>query len=475
MAHRARSSRDYPRASREYTNGRSSRDHHHSSSREYTTEKTTRSRRGSALPQYNHNGHEVTKGMHPDGESGRRGFNPIKFLVISGKSSSTLSMMTNLLWPIVPVAIALHFARPDMHLAIFITSYIGMLPAANLLGFAGQELSRKMPQKAFAVVLETTFGSVVEIILFMVLLKKSIGNSNVPVIQAAILGSILANVLLCLGFCFIAGGLKNKIQEFHPAVSESGNGLLLVAAMALVLPAVFYKYLANNIEYDLTATSIAYQTVKISRAVAIISIVGYLIYLYYQTVSHDGLLHEIYEADDHKDNDRHEELAKPKLTLTEVIVALLISLACVSLIAIFLVEQIPYIVERGVSDAFVGLILIPLVEKIAEHLLAIDEAYDNQINMALAHVMGASIQTALLNAPLVVIVGWGIGVQMDYNFAMFDAVALVLAVLVIGSFLRDGKSNYLEGVLCVMTYIIIAICAFFFPNPAGHGGGGGEH
>jgi Ca2+:H+ antiporter len=78
-----------------------------------------------------------------------------------------------------------------------------MLPAANLLGFAGQELSRKMPQKAFAVVLETTFGSFVEIILFMVLLKK--GDGNVPVIQAAILGSILANVLLCLGFCFIAG------------------------------------------------------------------------------------------------------------------------------------------------------------------------------------------------------------------------------------------------------------------------------
>jgi Ca2+:H+ antiporter len=82
-----------------------------------------------------------------------------------------------------------------------------MLPAANLLGFAGQEFARKMPQKAIAVVLETTFGSVVELILFMVLLKTSIGSSNVLVIQAAILGSILANILLCLGFCFIAGKL----------------------------------------------------------------------------------------------------------------------------------------------------------------------------------------------------------------------------------------------------------------------------
>jgi Ca2+:H+ antiporter len=240
-----------------------------------------------------------------------------------------------------------------------------------------------------------------------------------------------------------------------------------------VLPAVFNKYLYNNADYAADTALITYNTLKISRGVAIISLVGYLIYVAYQTISHDGLFHEIYEADDHKDKDRQEELAKPKLTLTEVIVALAISLACVAMIAVFLVEQIPSIVERGVSDAFVGLILIPLVEKVAEHLLAIDEAYDNQINMALAHVLGASIQTALLNAPLVVLVGWGIGKHMDYNFAMFDAVALVLAVLAVGSFLRDRKSNYLEGMLCVMTYIIIAICAFYFPNPAGHGAEGG--
>ncbi|KAL1605832.1 hypothetical protein SLS59_002951 [Nothophoma quercina] len=481
--------RQHTRSSREY---RSSREHtsRETTSREYTTEKprrrsrqhSTNGRRDSraqTLPQYNHNGHEVTKGIHPDGESGRRGFHPFQFLKIAFKSSSTLSMLVNLLWPVVPVAIALHFAKPEWHLPIFITNYIAMVPAANMLGFAGQELARKMPQKAIAVVLETTLGSVVELILFMVLLVKDNAGSNIPVIRAAILGSILANLLLCLGSCFVAGGIKNNIQEFHEAVSESGSGLMLVAAMALVLPAVFAKYLTGNTEYQISdAMVISHRTVRISQGVAIISLVAYLIYVAYQTISHDGLFHEIYEADEHKDLDRHEELAKPKLTLTEAFVALLISLACVSLIAIFLVLEIPYMVEeRGVSDAFVGLILIPLVEKIAEHLLAIDEAYDNQINMAMAHVMGASIQTALLNAPLVVLVGWGLHKDMDYNFAIFDAVALVLAVLVVGSFLRDGKSNYLEGVLCIMVYIIIAICAFFFPNPVHStaAGGGGEH
>jgi Ca2+:H+ antiporter len=86
-----------------------------------------------------------------------------------------------------------------------------------------------------------------------------------------------------------------------------------------------------------------------------------------------------------------------------------VSIALVTLLAIGLVEHIPAIVERGVSDAFVGLILVPLVEKAAEHLTAVDEAWDNQMNLALSHVLGATIQTALFNAPLVVIVGWGLG------------------------------------------------------------------
>ncbi|KAL8743410.1 MAG: hypothetical protein Q9184_008116 [Pyrenodesmia sp. 2 TL-2023] len=114
-----------------------------------------------------------------------------------------------------------------------------------------------------------------------------------------------------------------------------------------------------------------------------------------------------------------------------------------------------------------GLILVPLVEKAAENLTAVDEAWDNQMNFALAHVLGATIQTALLNGPLVVIVGWGLhkAMSQDLNFEIFNAVILILAIVVAGNFLRDGKSNYLEGALLVLIYIIIAIAAFNYPNP----------
>ena len=123
--------------------------------------------------------------------------------------------------------------------------------------------------------------------------------------------------------------------------------------------------------------------------------------------------------------------------------------------------------NTDLSRSFVGLILVPLVEKAAEHLTAVDEAWDDQMNFALSHVLGASIQTALFNAPLVVIVSWGLGFRMDFNFHTFDSIVLILAILVVGNFLRDGKSNYLEGILCVLVYIIIAIAAFFYPDPPG--------
>jgi Ca2+:H+ antiporter len=126
--------------------------------------------------------------------------------------------------------------------------------------------------------------------------------------------------------------------------------------------------------------------------------------------------------DEENDEDRHKDLHKAKLTFTECILALAVSIALVTLIAIGLVEHIPSIVRHGVSDAFLGLILVPLVEKAAEHLTAVDEAWDNQMNFALSHVLGATIQTALFNAPLVVLVGWGLGKGMDVRILLLPLI-----------------------------------------------------
>jgi len=148
--------------------------------------------------------------------------------------------------------------------------------------------------------------------------------------------------------------------------------------VGLIIPAVFANALAN----DTRVTDLPGTTLKISRAAAVILLVAYLIFVFYQTKTHDTLFAEIYEIDEHKDADRHYDLAKEKLTFTECIVALTFAIAIVSLIAVFLVEQIHYIVQRGVSDAFVGLILVPLVEKFAgEFPLPPSSAFSNNLTL----------------------------------------------------------------------------------------------
>lgn len=340
------------------------------------------------LPQYNHNGHKVTPGIHPDGESGRRGIHPGQFVRIIWRSSSTVSSLVNVLWPFVPAAIALHFIHGDHHLWTFAINYIAMVPAANLLGFAGQEMARKM-SKVLGILVETTLGSVVEIVLFMVLIAKDNGTgqpghgNKIQVIQAAILGSILTNLLLCLGFCFLVGGLKHKEQKFHPIISEVGSGLILVAGFALMIPSAFFSSLngstVNTGEEGYTDAKLRRDTLNISHGVSIVLIVAFLLYLVYNCLSHDNIFKEVLEADEEADRDRHKDLRKAKLTMTECIVAIVFALTLISLIAVFLVEEIEYVVEHGVPDNFLGLILVPLVEKAAEHLTAVDEAHDNQI------------------------------------------------------------------------------------------------
>ena len=262
------------------------------------------------------------------------------------------------------------------------------------------------------VILETFLGGIVEIVLFMVLLARDHNDNLIPVIRAAILGSILANLLLCLGFCFFVGGMNRDEQEFDEVISEVGSNLMLVAGFGLLIPSAFFNSLRGETEV-INATDLGKKVLEVSRIDAVVLFIAFFFYLWFQARSHHDIYHSILEADEHRDEDRHKDLRKDKLTLVECIVAILLALTLVSMIAEFLVQEIePIILNSHVSDSFMGLILVPLVEKFAEHLTAIDEAHDNQINFALAHVLGATIQTALFNAPLVVIVGWGLHKHM---------------------------------------------------------------
>ncbi|KAK5685722.1 hypothetical protein LTR17_026985 [Elasticomyces elasticus] len=400
-------------------------------------------------------------------------------MTVSFRSSSYISQLVNFLWPIVPVAIILSLTT-QAHLWIFATSYAAMVPAANLLGFAGQEFARKTPKVA-GILIETTFGSIVEIILFLVLIAKhrtGEGNGDegnmIPIIQAAILGSILTNLLLCLGMCFFAGGIRkhSSNQKFHAIVSEVGSGLLLVAAFGLSIPSAFYSALktetvkAGSKHHEkFTTGKLHHDILNISRTTSVVLIVAFALYLIYCCTSAHSLFDEVIEQDEHADLDHAEDMKKPKLTMTEALIAVIISIALIIVLLVILVDRIEHVVHAGVPDQFLGLILLPLVEKAAEHLTAIDEAWDGVMNVALYHCLGPSIQTALLNAPIVVLAGWVLGKPMDLNFEIFMIGLLVLSILVVGNFLRDQESNWLEGALLVIVYVVIAIASWYYPNP----------
>jgi len=216
-----------------------------------------------------------------------------------------------------------------------------MVPAANLLGFAGQELARKLPKVA-GVLVETLIGSVVEIILFMVLIAE--GDRSIPIIKAAILGSILANFLLCLGLCFLAGGIRREEQVFHEAISEVGGNLMLVAAFGLIVPGIFNTALTQT-------EDVADNVLKISRASSFILLIAFFVFIWFQIFTHHGLYDTVLNRDEEITED-HSYLYKPKLTLTEALVALALALAIVSIMAVFLVQRIEFIVEEhGVRDA----------------------------------------------------------------------------------------------------------------------------
>ena len=249
----------------------------------------------------------------------------------------------------------------------------------------------------------------------------------------------------------------------------------------MAVPTIFYHSLINSSAYTSESNAdVEIKSRSISRAIAIIMMLAYFLYLYYQFRSHHSIINSILEkaAEQQELEDLEDAVAqvgrrdRRKLTLTECCLSLVISVALVTVLSIGLVGQLGYIVEEHhVSDLFLGLILVPLCEKAAEHLSAVEEAYENRMTVGLYHVLNATLQTTFFTAPLAVIVGWGLDLKMDFNFDTFNIVMLILAILAVGNFTRDQKSNYLEGFLCLVIYASIAVGAWYFPNPEGEGAG----
>jgi Ca2+:H+ antiporter len=266
------------------------------------------------------------------------------------------------------------------------------------------------------------------------------------------LGSILSNILLVLGCCFIASGVRREESRFNETVASTMSSLMAVAATSLIIPATLYSTLSDS-NADTEGNILV-----LSRGTSIIMLILYCLYLVFQLKTHAKLFDA--EAQEGDEGEQAQILGPTAASICLLLVTILVAVC-----AEYLVDSIDSIVEEsGISKTFIGLILLPIVGNAAEHVTAVVVAYKDKMDLAVGVAIGSSMQIALFVTPFMVILGWIIGQPMTLNFEGFETVVFFLSVLVVNYLIQDGKSNYLEGCMCLGTYIIIAIAFFVYPE-----------
>ncbi|WEW58368.1 Vacuolar calcium ion transporter [Emydomyces testavorans] len=340
----------------------------------------------------------------------------------------------------------------------FILNFLAIIPLASLLSFATEELAATLGE-TLGGLLNATFGNAVELIVSIIALQRD----EIRIVQASMLGSILSNILLVLGCCFFIGGLKHHEQTFNETVASTMSSLMAVASASLIIPATLYAVLAKSKSDPLDNILI------LSHGTAIILLIVYVMYLYFQLKSHSDLFDSrsgaaLESQDDLEGNSQDEERI---LNPWAASIALLLVTVAVAVCAEFLVGTIDSIVESAhISRTFIGLILIPIVGNAAEHVTAVVVAYKNKMDLAIGVAIGSSLQIALFVTPFLVVLGWIVGRDMTLHFQTFETVAFFVSGLVVTLLIQDGKSNYLEGGLCLGMYIIIALAFYVYPDDA---------
>lgn len=276
------------------------------------------------------------------------------------------------------------------------------------------------------------------------------------------LGSILSNILLVLGCCFLAGGITNSRtgtiagieQDFNSTVASTMSSLMTVAAASLIIPATLYAALSKS------SADTDKNILFLSHGTAIVLLALYVLYLVFQLRTHVKL----FDAENVDDDEEEEE---PQLSPWAAGVVLVVVTIAVAVCAEYLVDSIDSLVETAhISKTFIGLILLPIVGNAAEHVTAIVVALKDKMDLALGVAIGSSMQIALLVTPFLVILGWIIDQPMTLRFETFETVIFFLSVLVTTYVIQDGKSNYLEGAMLIGLYIIIALSFLVYPDDA---------
>ena len=351
----------------------------------------------------------------------------------------------NWLLVFVPVSIGLHYVRPDLATAIFLTSALAIVPLAGWLGTATEHLAEHTGE-GIGGLLNATFGNAAELIIAIAALRKGLYS----VVKASLTGSIIGNVLLVMGAAVLAGGLKYKEQQFNQTGARTQTTMLTLAAIALIIPAAFHHIAGArgaSFEDDL------------SLEISIVLLITYAASLLFTLQTHKYLFTgELPQTADVQ--------TAPSWTTTKSLAVLAGATAAIAWISEILVGSVEQAAHSlGMSSVFVGVIVVAIVGNAAEHSTAVIVARKNRMDLSLGIALGSSLQIALFVAPLLVLISYLAGPRsMDLVFTPAEVLAVTLSVLIAGQITADGKSNWMEGVQLLAVYVILAIAFFFLPD-----------
>ena len=340
-----------------------------------------------------------------------------------------------------PIAIILELAHANPT-AIFVASALGIVPLAGILGEATDALAHRAGQRVGAL-LNATFGNAAELIITIVAIRAGL----LEVVKASITGSIIGNILLVLGLSLLVGGLKHGFQTFSQRGAAVNVTMMTIAIIGLLIPAIFAQAIEprnhDAVEY-------------LSIGVAIALMLAYVLSVIFSF--------RLPSAETHTLPGEATTTEHVAWSMNRALVALAVSVVAIAALSEILVGALaPLVREQGLTELFVGVIVVPIIGNAAEHLVAVEMALKNKMELSLGIALGSSLQIALFVAPLLVFVSLIAGNPMSLVFNPFELAALFATVLIAAFIAFDGESNWLEGAQLLIVYVILALAFFFLP------------
>ncbi len=338
----------------------------------------------------------------------------------------------------VPASIVLERVIHASALPVFVVACLGVLPLASYMGEATEHLAHRTGP-VIGGLLNATFGNAAELIISIVALQAGL----VQLVKASITGSILGNLLLILGLSVVAGGLKRSELRFNRTTAGMSAGMLALAVVALVLPALFHSLHPEQ--------AARLSELRMSEAVAVILLITYGLSLLFTLRTHRCL----FWSEGHPVEGPAWGAGKATLILGLATVGVAIESELLVHAATEATKTV------GLTQTFLGLIIIPIIGNAAEHATAVVVARKGKMDLALQIALGSSTQVALLVAPILVFAGVVLGRDMNLVFTPFEVIALGMATIVTAIITLDGESHWFEGVQLLAVYGMVAVGAFF--------------